>query len=358
MQCSRNVTVQNRIISTFGNMARKNKGSIGKQLLILLVLSAATTLSMCPRCFLDFQSLWRHLVIGYLIWSVMWFGNSYITRNFENIYSWIKHPWQRLVLEIVSVAAFSTGAMFSLIWIFKIFLNINIAENSSRTIYLTVGISMAVLLVMLGKEFLFSWRALALQEEKMKNEVLTTKFELLKSQINPHFMFNSLNTLRSLIYQNQDVASKYVEQLSKVYRSVLTSGQQELISLQEELKMLESYIYLQSMRFENRFKVNLDIPKEFDQKMIAPMVLQLLLENAIKHNKITEEHPLVIDIYTSGELIVVKNIIARKEVLPGDNTEIGLQNIKARYELLTDIPITVENDGKTFIVKIPLLEIG
>jgi LytS/YehU family sensor histidine kinase len=196
-----------------------------------------------------------------------------------------------------------------------------------------------------------------LQEEKMKNEVLTSNFERLKSQVNPHFMFNSLNTLTALIHQDQDLAVKYVSQLSKVYRSVLSSGKNEVITIAEELKTLDSYTFLQSIRFEDRFNIDIELSEPIRKRYMPPMVLQMLIENAIKHNEITEENPLQIKVYEEGGFICVKNKVILKKKLPGDNSAIGLVNIKSRYELLSNIPIKILDDGVNFIIKLPLLKL-
>ncbi len=267
----------------------------------------------------------------------------------------MKDPVKRFLLGIIGSAVYSAAAMLVIIWFYKFAMNIDITDNNSKTIYLTVLLAISVLTLLLAIEFLHSWRALALQEEKMKNEVLTSKFESLKSQVNPHFMFNSLNTLTSLIYQNQDLATNYVKQLSKLYRSVLASGKNEIVTIDDELITLESYIFLQSIRFEDRLEVNIDINEKIRKKHIPPMVLQMLIENCIKHNEITEENPLQIEVFSEGEMVCVKNNIAPKQALPGDNSSIGLSNIIARYKLLSDNPVEVIDNGKQFIVKLPIL---
>ncbi len=304
----------------------------------------------------EWQYMWKRFAITFIIWLVMWYGNSFVAHALDNVYTFLKNPGKRFVLGIVGAGIYSGFAMLGLIWFFKATVNINISGGDIvQTVVLTVLVGVLVYMVMLAKEFLFSWRELALQEEKMKNEVLASNFEMLRSQVNPHFMFNSLNTLTSLIYQNQDLAAKYVGQLSKVYRSVLTTQKNEVITVAEELKTLESYVFLQSIRFENKFEVNIELSNDEKQKHIPPMVLQMLIENCIKHNEITDENPLVIDIFSEGEMICVKNKMTLKEVLPGDNSSIGLTNIKARYQMLSDVPVEIIDDGKTFIVKLPLL---
>jgi len=326
-----------------------------KELLLIVLLSSIMAYLMGLSQSQEWQYMWKRFVITFIIWIVMWYGNTIVAHVSDKIYTFIKDPVKRFILGIVGAAIYSGLAMLILIWFFKATINISIAGDTLKTVFFTALFSVLVYTVLLAKEFLFSWRELALQEEKMKTEVLASNFEALKNQVNPHFMFNSLNTLTSLIYQNQELAAKYVGQLSKVYRSVLSNEKSEVITIEEELKTLESYIFLQSIRFEDRFKVEIDLNEEVKAKSIPPMVLQMLIENCIKHNEITEACPLIIKLYKEGEMICVQNVKAPKQVLPGDKSSIGLENIKARYRILSDIPVEIADDKNEFVVKLPLL---
>ncbi|MCF6361285.1 MAG: histidine kinase [Cyclobacteriaceae bacterium] len=338
-------------------MSKQSIKNLGKELLLILFLSSIMAYFMGLNYSQEWQYMWKRFAITYIIWLVMWFGNSYVSYLMDKAYSWLKDPGKRFVLGILAAVVYSVLAMLVLKPLFILAIGISITDNNPETLILTAGISALILSGMYLRHFLFSWRALALQEEKMKNEVLTSNFEMLKSQVNPHFMFNSLNTLTALIYQNQDLAAKYVGQLSNVYRSVLSSGKHEVVTIEEELKMLDSYIFLQSIRFEGKFKVNVDLSDEIKKKHIPPMVLQMLIENCIKHNEITSENPLIIKVFTEKQSICVKNKIAKKQVLPGDNSSIGLTNIKARFKMLSDEPVKILDNGNEFIVKLPLLTV-
>ena len=338
-------------------MSKQYIKGLSKELLLIFILSSIMAYVMGMNHSQEWQYLWKRFLITYVIWLVMWFGNAFVSHRMDKVYSWLKDPGKRFFLGVMASAVYSVLAMLALKWVFVFTIRINITDDGPMTLVFTAVVSVLVLSAMYLKMFLFSWRNLALQEVQMKNELLASKFETLKGQVNPHFMFNSLNTLNSLIYQNQDLASKYVGQLSNVYRSVLSTQKNEVISIEEELKTLDSYIFLQSIRFEDKFKVNIELSDEVRKKYIPPMVLQMLIENCIKHNEVTEENPLLIDVYTEGEMICVKNMIVEKKVLPGDNSSIGLTNIKARYKMLSDIPVEILDNGAVFIVKAPLLVI-
>jgi len=324
--------------------------------LLIIVLASIMGVFMCPSCFSTWEHIWKLECIMITIWLVMWYGNGFVSQQIDRIVSWIDNPIKRFIIGIFGSAIFSSIAIIFLAALFESIFNISIGDGWS-TVWISIIVAILILLFMQSLQFLSAWRDLALREVKMKNEVLSAKFELLKSQINPHFMFNSLNTLNSLIYQDQNLAAKYLSQLSKVYRSVLATNTNELVTIEEELVILQSYIFLQTIRFEDRFNVEINLSDDIKKKHIPPMVLQMLIENCIKHNEITRENPLHIEVADAGDMICVKNSIMPKQVLPGDNASIGLANIKARYEALSNVPVEVFDNGRDFIVKLPILTI-
>jgi hypothetical protein len=325
-----------------------------KELGLVVLLASIMGLIACPECISSWTSIWRLEVIMISIWLVMWYGNKYISHLIDLYISWIDNPAKRFILGILGSVVFSITAILSLALLFRNIFNVSIGDGWSQ-IWVTIGITLIIFLFMLSRQFLYSWRALSLREEKMRNEVLSSKFDALKSQINPHFMFNSLNTLNSLIYQDQDLAAKYVGKLSKVYRTVLASATNEIVTVEEELKILDSYIFLQSIRFEDRFSVNIDLSDESRKMHIPPMVLQMLIENAIKHNELTVDSPLLVEVYDEDGYINVKNKIVLKKTLPGDSSSIGLTNIVDRYKVFSDQPVVILDDKTYFNIKIPLL---
>ena len=325
-----------------------------KDLVTILVMANLMGLLICTNCYMKWEYFWKMEVIMLTIWLVMWYGNAYVSHIIDRYISWLEKPAKRFVLGISASIVFSTSAIVLLAILFKNMFGISIGSGWEN-IWITIGVTLIILLFMLSKEFLYSWRVVTLREEKMRNEVLSSRFDVLKSQINPHFMFNSLNTLNSLIYQDQDLAAKYVGELAKVYRTVLASAKNEIVTVEEELNTLESYIFLQSIRFEDRFMVKFNLSDAARKMHIPPMVLQMLIENAIKHNELTTDNPLVVDVFDEDGFVNVKNKIALKKALPGDNSSIGLSNIKERYTVFSDKPVQIINDGDYFIVKIPLL---
>lgn len=197
---------------------------------------------------------------------------------------------------------------------------------------------------------------LMLKAAKMEKEHIQSQFEILKNQINPHFLFNSMNILSSLIPVNPNTAVKFTKQFSSVFRTILEMNDELIIPLEQELDFIKSYLYLQKMRFDKSLEIQVRIAKSKLQSGIPPFGLQLLVENAIKHNIVSEEMPLNISISNNGDYLQVINNLQ----LRGGNrasTGIGLKNLRARYSLLTDKPIKLQNDGNFYVAKIPLIEI-
>ncbi len=196
-----------------------------------------------------------------------------------------------------------------------------------------------------------------IESEKLKRENMQSQLDTLRNQVNPHFLFNSLNTLSSIIHEEPDLAVDFVQKLSKVYRYILEIREKDLISLKEELRCIEAYKFLLGIRFGKNFSYEHHIPKEKLDHYLAPLSLQILMENAIKHNIISRKKPLKIklSITEEGNLLVQNNL--QKKKLSVSSTKMGLQNIKSRYEILTKQEVQVWEDEQFFNVILPLIRI-
>ncbi len=196
------------------------------------------------------------------------------------------------------------------------------------------------------------------EEEQAKQVMVQAQLDALRNQAQPHFFFNTLNTLRDIIDQNsKEEAKEFVDKLSNVYRFILESGNANLISLRDELKFARAYIHIQSERFGDNLQLQWDIPDTVLDRMIVPMSVQLLLENAIKHNVVSRSKPLLIEVSIKEDHVVVENKIQAKSTqLP--STKLGLKNIEKRYALISNQSIDIKNDGHTFCVALPLVTLS
>jgi two-component system LytT family sensor kinase len=219
-----------------------------------------------------------------------------------------------------------------------------------------LGVTFVMISLEMGIFFLHQWRHSCVELERFQQEHAEFRFQALKNQINPHFLFNSLNTLSSLIYVDQDDAAKFVRQLAKVYRYVLENREKEVIRLETELTILESYIYLAETRFRDKLVVDIHIDDGVKQRGIPPMTLQMLIENAIKHNITSQARPLHINIFSENdEYLVIQNSLQRISSI-AYSSRIGLKNVITRYKYCTPRDIIIEEGKGLFTVKLPLLE--
>jgi two-component system, LytTR family, sensor kinase len=192
------------------------------------------------------------------------------------------------------------------------------------------------------------------EKERLKRESLHAQFNALKTQVNPHFLFNNLNTLVSLIPENPQQAEAFVQQLSKVYRHILEVKDEKAIPLRDELDMLNAYAFLMKTRFGDNLAIDITVPEEKLSHTIVPLSLQLLMENAIKHNIVSLSKPLKIMIYTANGSLVVHNNLQKKRQHE-ESTGIGLNNIRNRYKLLGNAEVVVSESDNSFTVSIPLI---
>lgn len=317
----------------------------------------------CPSCFLSLEglaSLGTDFIYSFLFSTTLSYGGFTIEAYFDKKISWIDNPIKRLLLTASTYLFYSFVISFILITIFVGIFNgvalskinwLNVVEHT----FLPVSIAFVITTVFTARSWLYEWRNAAIETEKLRTEKLAGQYQSLKDQLNPHFLFNSLNVLSGLVYENADKSAAFIQQLSKIYRYVLDIQQEELVSLHKEMRFAESYLSLQKIRFED--SLNFEIAIQSDANFyLPPLSLQLLLENAVKHNMASLEHPLQINITQEGKWLKIQNSYQPKNSSIEENSGIGLENIRKRYALLSDMTPLITQTEDTFIVALPLLE--
>jgi hypothetical protein len=229
-----------------------------------------------------------------------------------------------------------------------------LAEEELANYYVAIIITIVLTAAAHAFYFYKRYQENRVKEQKIIAGTASAQFESLKNQIDPHFLFNSLNVLSSLIEENPENAQRFTTSLSKVYRYVLEQKDKELVSVHEELSFAKTYMNLLKMRFENSLFYELPKTQHDDEAKVVPLSLQLLLENTIKHNVVSPQRPLHIRIFEENGCLVVENDLQKKEVLQ-DRRGVGLQNIVSRYAILTSRKVAVEQTEKYFRVKLPIL---
>jgi LytS/YehU family sensor histidine kinase len=319
-------------------------------LLILAGFVMTVTGLSCSNCAFNSGIFWIVTSFTSLVWVILWKGNDYIGDFISTKISWLHYPVQRFFIGIVATIGFTLLAIYLLGAIYGFIFAINMAQN----VYFSIIITIIISLFLHGRAFLINWRKTSIDAEKLQKENIMAKYESLKNQVNPHFLFNSLNALSNLVYEDQDKAVKFIKQLSEVYRYVLDTREKEVVPLEDEIRFLRSYLFLQQIRFGSKLMVEFDI-KDPASVRIAPLALQMLLENAIKHNIVSEEDPLLIRVYSNNHYIIVENNIQKKAMLGEPSMGVGLENICRRYEFLSNVKVEVIQDESRFQVKLPVL---
>jgi len=191
------------------------------------------------------------------------------------------------------------------------------------------------------------------ENQQLQAENILNQYEALKNQLNPHMLFNSLNTLRSLVREDQDKAQEYIQELSRVLRYTLQGNDSKSVFLKDEIEFVSAYIFLLKMRFEDNLSFDICIDNQYANYYLPPMAVQMLIENAVKHNEISDRHPLNIRIYTEGEELIVTNPVQPK-LTATTGTGIGLANLAKRYHLLYKREIQI-SENEQFTIRIPLI---
>lgn len=330
-----------------------------KETLIVFSIGFLFNGLFCFQCILQIERYWLDFVFTGLFWVVLWKGNEWVAGfDYGGRYNWQDRPTERLALGVLGHCVYTFLASLVLTQIFYLIQTGKMRSISSfgealQENMTAIVIALVISLFMTARSFLFNWREVAIQNEKLKTESMASRFASLKAQVNPHFLFNSLNVLSGLVYRDADLSAQFIKKLSEVYRYVLDQQEQELVPIREELEFVESIVFLQQIRFGEHLKVSMDVEKN-SPKMIAPLALQMLIENAIKHNVISAPSPLCISIEEKDGFFVVSNTLQPKMVM-GESLGLGLENIRKRYGFLTNTPVEVLEEQDKFIVKLPII---
>lgn len=204
-----------------------------------------------------------------------------------------------------------------------------------------------------GIEFFRMWREGLIRQESLQRKAVELQMETLKNQVNPHFLFNSLNTLASLVYKDADKAAQFVMQLSDIYRYVLEHKNEATVEWADEKEFVDNYVRLQQMRFTDNISIRIEIDPTVNFRVV-PLSVQMLVENAIKHNVVTSENPLNINIHLENDDLIVRNSLQLKSSVEYSEN-VGLDNIRQQYEILTGRKVEISREGGFFTVRLPVI---
>ncbi|MDZ4757242.1 MAG: histidine kinase [Bacteroidota bacterium] len=335
---------------------RRNKIS-----LLIAALSSIVRYRFFPQ--LDWTWHLETFVVVFFMSAIMLNSAAWVERFLNCHYPHQRNVPKRITLQVLMGMSIMTLVQF----IFNaLFLN-HIFDDAIRTgmhpellihleyLFVTANLllSFVVNLLYVSNHFIKEWKETLVHNERIKKESAMLQFENLKNQLNPHFLFNSLTSLNSLIYDNQQLASQFLQQLSKVYRYLLQHQDENLVKLGEEIQFINSFVMLLHTRFDGQLQIEINVPEEDKFLTIVPVTTQILIENAIKHNIISNTKPLKIKIYTKNKYLVVENNLQRKSIVETSN-KVGLQNMKELYRIIADREVEIVENETTFVVIVPL----
>ncbi|WNJ17287.1 histidine kinase [Pontibacter sp. G13] len=300
------------------------------------------------------------IVMGWALTVILllWVGIWGLSRLLDVRLPWSENTLRRFFIQLLLSTLYSLLVINLTYWMFmRIFQDVTplmeqfLVLNVYGLILMAPIFSVNVVMFVMMK-----WKQSMLLSEKLKQENIQSRLESLRSHVDPHFLFNSLNILSSLIDKDADAAQDFLSSFSEVYRYVLKNKQEELVPLSRELQFIDAYVFMLRQRFRDQMQIEMDIPPAANRKMIPPMAVQMLVENAIKHNKASDKQPLLIRMYVEDGYLIVQNTyrpLAKKPA--GANS--GLDNLRKRYGYLSSRDIEILPIEDYFTVKIPLLEI-
>jgi sensor histidine kinase YesM len=328
-------------------------------IVIPIIIGFIITLISYPQGFFSLKIISFVVIYSLSLGIPFMKSYEYIEWKLEQHIPWLKKPNLRFFLTVFLELTIAILILTVVNWlIFIVIQRQEIGILYSKTFeglkYLIMFTTLSIILIN-SSYFFKNWRQAAVNEEKLKREKLAIEYEALKNQVNPHFLFNSLTALSSLVYKDQHKAVTFIREFSNVFRYVLECREKEVVDFVTEKKLIESISYLYQIRYENSLQIKMNLPDATD-KFIIPMALQMLLENAIKHNTISISKPLLVEIMEEEGYVSVKNNLQPKktEIV---SSKIGLENIKSRYKYLSGKEVLLEISDENFIVKIPVLSI-
>ncbi|AIN74563.1 histidine kinase [Flavobacterium psychrophilum] len=352
--------MENQRIRTFSEI---KKGTIA----CLKISVLFTLISVLINQEYSLENIGFSFLISSLYSFGLGFGNGLINNVLDKNWDWLEQTNLRVYLGVIATILYTIPVVLGVNYvIFVILMKLPIADFFSERIVLIhlfyIILSLGISTFMHARSFMINWKNVSKKEvieQKIIAGTASAKFESLKNQIDPHFLFNSLNVLSSLIEENPENAQRFTTSLSKIYRYVLEQKDKELVSVDEELAFAKTYMNLLKMRFENSLTYEITINHiapsiAIKDAKVVPLSLQLLLENTVKHNVVSEQKPLHIKIFIDSDYLVIQNNFQKKDVLQ-DRKGLGLQNIINRYGIISNRKVLIEQTENTFSVRIPIL---
>ena len=308
---------------------------------------------------------WKYIIVIVLLSNLLAYLFKKFSAYLNGFYSWKNNITLRLFWGILGKYVITL-----IIFLITLFVYLQLAEfdGGIRVFWKTyydpvIKVLLLTFIVVfihgIANFTLYSYNEYAvgqIESLRLERKQFELQFEALKSQISPHYLFNCFNTISSLVYQNPDAAETFIRRLVQTYQYILDTKDRQLVKIEEEIEFVRAYNYLLKVRFENALNVKIDLPKDKLQMKLPPMTLQMLVENAVKHNVVSDDMPLEVKIASDGTNSIIVSNNKNKKNINGKSHAIGLENIRKRYEYFTSTPIEIVNNDK-FKVTLPFLNL-
>lgn len=335
-------------------------------LLVYGIISMLTVTGFLVRALVHFPQIHitsadniRMTFVSFIYLMLIWEGNNLIYHRLNQFFPFEKNIPVRIIIQLFIAGAFMILLRFIVLRLFKNTIPDFVKRDSivlKIVYFIDFIIAVSIHLAYISNYFFNQWKISFKRAERLEKEKAQVQFDNLRNHLNPHFLFNNLTLLDGLIHEDPELASRFLQQMSRVYRYILQHKDKELVSLDTEIAIVKYYIELLKTRYESGLEINITLSETALEKKIVPVTLQNLIENALKHNIVSADKPLHIHISDEPDYLVMKNNIQLKKKVETSNNQ-GLHNLKALYFYLSRHPIVVMDDEREFTVKVPLVEV-
>lgn len=301
---------------------------------------------------------WQVILISMVEAWILWEANRLVLIYWRRKYPELSQSRSRIISQFLGCMLVTILIRYANVWFYDQTVFWGYMFPPEGYLYsIFVGLMYVIIVAGIYESLYYfhKWKQLFSEAEALKRENLQTQLDSLKAQINPHFLFNNLGSLSSLIMENQEKAVEFVNELSSVYRYLLQANEKNLTTLKSELDFLRDYFHLLKTRFGEGIGLSIEIDESYFSSLLPPLTLQLLVENAVKHNAVLPSKPLSIQISAEDDRLVVRNNLQKKNGAVISN-KLGLRTIISKYQLMNTEPVKINDDGSGFTVTLPLIK--
>lgn len=310
------------------------------------------------------QVFYPWILASLIVTALAWTAAPFAIKQIDKRYPWQRHAFRRVISLIGMLLLIGSLMSFVLYLAGELYFHLNKTPEQNIRLVPSYFISFLMLFFITAlyelHHLFVKWKQSIVETERLEKEKALSQYQALKNQVNPHFLFNSLSVLSSLIYPEPqpEKAKRYLDEFAKIYRYVLEVNEEMVVTLERELNFLQSFFYLLQIRYAQALKLHVNVPADKLQMFLPPLTLQLLMENVSKHNQIDAQHEVTVQVYTQSNLLYVTNNLHPKNPANGHSQrrKVALENLKGRYRLIADEQPEFYHSKGQFVCKIPLIE--